>query len=116
MEVVRFRHNNDGNLRHGGHRPHRHQQAFPRSSSSCCRSATSRTSPRWWIFHTYVKTDLHDRNLVWLGNEALNIGTENIHFATLPVTARLLQQAVGLCASMAQATCDLTNEALNPYK
>ena len=87
-----------------------------RSPSSCCRSATSRTSPRWWIFfYTYVKTDLTTGNLVWLGNEALNIGTENIHFATLPGDGSGYYNKQSVYVLDAQATCDLVNEALNPY-
>ncbi len=118
MEVVRFRHNNDG-TGYGTEDIGRigTQQAFLSGRrSSCCRSATSRTSPRWWIFsYTYVKTDLTTGNLVWLGNEALNIGTENIRFATLPGDGSGYYNKQSVYALDAQATCDLVNEALNPY-
>ena len=64
---------------------------------------------------TYVKTDLTTGNLVWLGNEALNIGTENIHFATLPGDGSGYYNKQSVYVLDAQATCDLVNEALNPY-
>ena len=67
------------------------------------------------IFYTYVKTDLTTGNLVWLGNEALNIGTENIHFATLPGDGSGYYNKQSVYVLDAQATCDLVNEALNPY-
>ena len=55
------------------------------------------------------------RDSVWLGNEALNIGTENIHFATLPGDGSGYYNKQSVYVLDAQATCDLVNEALNPY-
>ena len=87
MEVVRFRHNNDGSG-YGTEDIGRigTQQAF-----------------------------LTTGNLVWLGNEALNMGTENIHFATLPGDGSGYYNKQSVYVLDAQATCDLVNEALNPY-
>lgn len=36
------------------------------------------------IFINYVETDLNAGNLAWLGGEVLNMGMDNISFATLP--------------------------------
>ena len=67
------------------------------------------------IFYTYVKTDLTTGNLVWLGNEALNIGTENIHFATLPGDGAGYYNKQSVYVLYPEETLALVNEALNPY-
>ena len=116
MEVVRFRHNNDG-TGYGTEDIGRigTQQAFLKAvAKQLLQIGNVKNIPALVdIFYTYVKTDLTTGNLVWLGNEALNIGTENIHFATLPGDGYYNKQSVYVLD--AQATCDLVNEALNPY-
>ena len=118
MEVVRFRHNNDG-TGYGTEDIGRigPQQAFLKAvAKQLLRIGNVKNIPALVdIFYTYVKTDLTTGNLVWLGNEALNIGTENIHFATLPGDGSGYYNKQSVYVLDAQATCDLVNEALNPY-
>lgn len=62
------------------------------------------------IFQSYVETDLTLGNLAWLANEAIGMGTDAIHFSTLPGEWRspyiYLDQ---------EATLTLVNTYLNPY-
>ena len=118
MRVVRFRHNNDG-TGYGTEDIGRigTQQAFLKAvAKQLLQIGNVKNIPALVdIFCTYVKTDLTTGNLVWLGNEALNIGTENIHFATLPGDGSGYYNKQSVYVLDAQATCDLVNEALNPY-
>ena len=118
MEVVRFHHNNDG-TGYGTEDIGRigTQQAFLKAvAKQLLQIGNVKNIPALVdIFYTYVKTDLTTGNLVWLGNEALNIGTENIHFATLPGDGSGYYNKQSVYVLDAQATCDLVNEALNPY-
>ena len=118
MEVVRFRHNNVG-TGYGTEDIGRigTQQAFLKAvAKQLLQVGNVKNIPALVdIFYTYVKTDLTTGNLVWLGNEALNIGTENIHFATLPGDGSGYYNKQSVYVLDAQATCDLVNEALNPY-
>ena len=118
MEVVRFRHNNDGSG-YGTEDIGRigTQQAFLKAvAKQLLQLSNVKNIPAMVdIFCTYVKTDLTAGNLVWLGNEALNIGMENIHFATLPGDGSGYYKKQSVYVLDAQATCDLVNEALNPY-
>ena len=118
MEVVRFRHNNDG-TGYGTEDIGRigTQQAFLKAvAKQLLQIGNVKNIPALVdIFCTYLKTDLTTGNLVWLGNEALNIGTENIHFATLPGDGSGYYNKQSVYVLDAQATCDLVNEALNPY-
>ena len=118
MEVVRFRHNNDG-TGYGTEDIGRigTQQAFLKAvAKQLLQLGNVKNIPGLVdIFCTYVKTDLTTGNLVWLGNEALNIGMENIHFATLPGDGTGYYNKQSVYVLDAQATCELVNEALNPY-
>ena len=118
LKVVRFRHNNDGSG-YGTEDIGRigTQQAFLKAvAKQMLQIGNVKNIPALVdIFYTYVKTDLTTGNLVWLGNEALNIGTENIHFATLPGDGSGYYNKQSVYVLDAQATCDLVNEALNPY-
>lgn len=117
MEVVRFRHNNDG-TGYGTEDIGRigTQQAFLKAvAKQLLQIGNVKNIPRWWIFSTPTSRPTSTGNLVWLGNEALNIGTENIHFATLPGDGSGYYNKQSVYVLDAQATCDLVNEALNPY-
>ena len=118
LRVVRVRHNNDG-TGYGTEDIGRigTQQAFLKAvAKQLLQIGNVKNIPALVdIFYTYVKTDLTTGNLVWLGNEALNIGTENIHFATLPGDGSGYYNKQSVYVLDAQATCDLVNEALNPY-
>ena len=116
MEVVRFRHNNDGTGTEDIGRIGTQQAFLKAVAKQLLQIGNVKNIPALVdIFYTYVKTDLTTGNLVWLGNEALNIGTENIHFATLPGDGSGYYNKQSVYVLDAQATCDLVNEALNPY-
>ena len=119
MEVVRFRHNND-NSGYGGQQDIGRigtQQAFLKAvAKQLLQISNVKNIPGMVdIFYTYVKTDLTTGNLVWLGNEALNIGTENIHFATLPGDGAGYYNKQSVYVLYPEETLALVNEALNPY-
>lgn len=118
MEVVRFRKNNDGSGyatadigRIGT------QQAFLKAvAKQLLKLSNLKNIPAMVdIFCTYVKTDLTASNLVWLGNEALNIGMENLRFHTLPGDGSGYYRRESVYVLDPAATLELVNDALNPY-
>ena len=118
MEVVRFRKNNDGSGyatadigRIGT------QQAFLKAvAKQLLQLSNLKNIPAMVdIFCTYVKTDLTARELAWLGNEALNIGTENLRFHTLPGDGSGYYRRESVYVLDPEATLELVNDALNPY-
>ena len=118
MEVVRFRHNNDGSG-YGTEDIGRigTQQAFLKAVAKKLLSLENvKNIPALAeIFFTYVKTDLTLGNLVWLGTEALNIGMENLRFHTLPGDGSGWYNGQSVYALDPDATLALVNDALNPY-
>ena len=118
MEVVRFRHNNDG-TGYGTEDIGRigTQQAFLKAvAKQLLQIGNVKNIPALVdIFYTYVKTDLTTGNLVWLGNEALNIGTENIHFATLPGDGAGWYKGKSFYTLYPEQVLEMTNSMLNPY-
>jgi LCP family protein required for cell wall assembly len=73
------------------------------------------------IFSKYVETDLSMGNLVWLGQEAMNVETETIQFFTLPgnYTASYYNMKYGQYQSYVTLDMDevieLVNTYFNPY-
>ncbi len=87
MEVVRFRHNNNG----GGYPMQdlgriETQQAFLKTVANKMFSLSSVIKiPEFArIFFDNVKSDLKLGEMIWFGNQLLEIGTDNISFSTLP--------------------------------
>ena len=116
MEVVRFRHNNDG-TGYGTEDIGRigTQQAFLKAGAQKLMKLEN-VPAMAETFLKYVKTDLTLGNLVWLANQALSMGgTDAISFATLPGDGSGYYNKQSVYVLDAQATCDLVNEALNPY-
>ena len=62
------------------------------------------------IFKQYVETDLELGELAWLGKAAIDIGTDNISFSTLPGEWKKPFIYVD-----SEAALQLVNEHLNPY-
>lgn len=118
MEVVRFRHNNDG-TGYGTEDIGRigTQQAFLKAvAKQLLQPENVKNIPALVdIFCTYVKTDLSAGNIVWFGNEALGIGLENVYFHTLPGDGSGYYNRQSVYALDPDATLALINEALNPY-
>ncbi len=113
MKVVRFRHNNDG-TGYGSEDIGRMQtqQNFLKAiaKQTLTLSNVDKLDSFVKIFQKYVETDLSLGNLLWLGKEAIEIGTDSIDFSTLPGDWKspyiYLDQ---------EETLALVNQYLNPY-
>ena len=111
LEVVRFRHNNDG-TGYGSEDIGRMQTQQDFLKAVAAKALTlSNIDSLIQVFFQYVETDLTIGNLAWLADKVLAMGTENISFSTLPNEWHspyiYLDQ---------QATLDLVNQYLNPYE
>ena len=115
MEVVRFRHNNDGSG-YGSEDIGRMQtqQAFLKAvaQQTLTPANLDKLDDLVKIFQEYVETDLTLGNLLWLGKEAISMGTENITFSTLPGEWNSSDYFVHLDP---EATLEVVNQYLNPY-
>lgn len=113
MKVVRFRHNNDG-TGYGSEDIGRMQtqQNFLKAvaKQTLTLSNVDKLDSFVKIFQKYVDTGLTLGNLLWLGKEAIEIGSDNIDFSTLPGDWKspyiYLDQ---------KETLALVNQYLNPY-
>ena len=113
MEVVRFRHNNDG-TGYGSEDIGRMstQQDFLMAvaEQTLTLSNVDKVGTFAKIFQQYVDTDLTLGNLAWLGKEAITMGSDGISFSILPGEWKspyiYLDQ---------EAVLTLVNESLNPY-
>ncbi len=87
LKVVRFRHNNDG-TGYGSEDIGRMktQQDFLKTVAKQILKPANLTKISQFsrIFQQYVKTDLELGELAWLGQEAFNMGADNVNFSTLP--------------------------------
>lgn len=116
MEVVRFRHNNDG-TGYGTEDIGRigTQQAFLKAVAQKLLKLEN-VSAMAEVFMNYVKTDLTLGNLVWLANEALSMGgMDAVSFATLPGDGTGYYKGASVYALDPEAILTMVNEKLNPY-
>lgn len=116
MEVVRFRHNNDG-TGYGTEDIGRigTQQAFLKAVAQKLLKLEN-ISAMAEVFMNYVKTDLTLGNLVWLANEALSMGgMDAVSFATLPGDGTGYYKGASVYTLDPEAILTLVNEKLNPY-
>ena len=113
MEVVRFRHNNDG-TGYGSEDLGRMQtqQNFLKAvaQQTLTLSNVDKVGEFAKIFQQYVDTDLSLGNLAWLGKEAISMGVDKISFSTLPNEWRSPYLYLD-----PDATLELVNQYLNPY-
>ena len=113
MEVVRFRHNNDG-TGYGSEDLGRMQtqQNFLKAvaQQTLTLSNVDKVGEFAKIFQQYVDTDLSLGNLAWLGKEAISMGVDKISFSTLPNEWRSPYIYLD-----PDATLELVNQYLNPY-
>ena len=114
LKVVRFRHNSDGS----GYPDQdlgriRTQQNFLKTAAKSLLTFSSLTKLDDFarIFQMYVKTDLTLQNLVWLGKQAFEAGSDGIQFATLLGTWKS-----PFVYTNREEALTLINEHLNPYK
>jgi LCP family protein required for cell wall assembly len=115
LEVVRFRHNNDG-TGYGTEDLGRigTQQAFLKAVAKKMLTPgnAGKVSQYARIFNEYVDSDLKLEYLAWFGTKTLAIGTDNIDFATLPGE---WSSRRSLYLLDEEQTLALVNQALNPY-
>ena len=122
LNVVRFRHNNDG-TGYGTEDLGRigTQQAFLKAvarqiinefKSLSPLDMTAKVTDFVRLFNRYVTTDLSLGNLGWLGAEAISMGTDCITFTTLPGE---WSSSRSLYMLDADAVLELVNTALSPY-
>jgi len=67
------------------------------------------------IFRRNVDTDLRPANLVWIGEQALAMGSGAVSFHTLPGDGAGYYKGVSYYTVDPQATLDLINACFNPY-
>ncbi len=117
--VVRWRQNNDGT-----EYPNRDigriatQQAFLRAVAQQTLQLDNLDKiPEFaQIFQEYVDTDLNLSNLIWLGEQALTIGSDNISFHTLPGDGAGYYKGVSYYALEPETVLELVNAHFNPYQ
>ena len=113
LNVVRFRHNNDG-TGYGSEDLGRMQtqQKFLKAVArqTLVPANLSKVDDFVKIFRQYVETDLTLGNLAWLAKEAIAMGVDSIDFSTLP--GEWKSPYIRLDP---QATLALVNQHLNPY-
>lgn len=68
------------------------------------------------IFNQYMSTDLELSNLVWIGEKALSIGSENIFFHTLPGDGAGYYKGGSYYVLYPEQVLELVNSYFNPYK
>lgn len=67
------------------------------------------------IFQKWVDTDLKLSNLIWIGEQALTMGSENISFHTLPGDGAGYYKGISYYTLDADATLTMINNYCNPY-
>jgi len=67
------------------------------------------------IFRRNVDTDLELANLIWIGEQALSMGSSAISFYTLPGDGAGFYKGISYYAVDPAATVDLINASFNPY-
>ncbi|MDE7262088.1 MAG: LCP family protein [Oscillospiraceae bacterium] len=119
LKVVRWRQNNDGtgyataDIGRIGT-----QQAFLKAV------AVKMLQPSNWdkvnslaeIFNKWVNTDLELANLIWLGEQALTVGSDNISFYTLPGDGAGYYKGGSYYILEPNAVLELVNDSFNPYQ
>lgn len=122
LKVVRFRHNNDG-TGYGTEDLGRiqTQQDFLTAVAKQMLASLSLDTIKTYanLFVDYIDTDLSVGNLVWLGQQALTLGLDNIHFYTLPGEGKNLADVPFWDGNYyvldAQGALELVNASFNPY-
>lgn len=115
INVVRFRHNNDGSG-YGTEDIGRigTQQAFLKAVAKkmLTLSNVNKVGTFAKIFRENVDTDLSAENLAWLGKEAVAMGLDKLSFSTLPGE---WSSRLNLWVLDPEETLNMVNTSLNPY-
>lgn len=119
LQVVRWRQNNDGtgyataDIGRIGT-----QQAFLMAVAKQTLHISNWDKIRSFaeIFQKWVDTDLELANLIWLGEQALTTGSDNIQFHTLPGDGAGFYKGGSYYVLDPEATLELVNTYFNPYQ
>lgn len=119
LQVVRWRQNNDGtgyataDIGRIGT-----QQDFLMAAAKQMLSISNWDKVRTYaeIFQKWVDTDLELANLVWLGEQALTVGSDNITFHTLPGDGAGYYKGGSYYVLDAEACLEMVNGYFNPYQ
>lgn len=119
LEVVRWRQNNDGtgyataDIGRIGT-----QQAFLKAvaQQTLQLSNWDKIPEMVKIFQKHVDTNLKLSNLVWIGEKALSMGSENIYFHTLPGDGAGYYKGGSYYVLYPEEVLELVNSYFNPYK
>ena len=119
LEVVRWRQNNDGtgyataDIGRIGT-----QQAFLTAAAKQMLQPSNWDKIRSYaeIFNRWVDTDLELANLIWLGEQALTAGSDNIAFHTLPGDGAGYYKGGSYYVLDPEAVLEMVNTYFNPYQ
>ena len=119
LEVVRWRQNNDGtgyataDIGRIGT-----QQAFLMAAAKQMLQISNwdKIGSYAEIFQKWVETDLELANLIWLGEQALTVGSDNITFHTLPGDGAGYYKGGSYYVLDPAAVLELINSCANPYQ
>ncbi|MEA4814401.1 Polyisoprenyl-teichoic acid--peptidoglycan teichoic acid transferase TagV [bioreactor metagenome] len=117
--VVRFRHNNDGTgygTEDVGRIETQHAFLAAVAEQTLKVSNLSKIGSFAQIFSDYVDSDLSVGNMIWFGKQAVNMGSDNIHFSTLPGDPNGKYMGRYYYILDPAETVTMVNETINPYK
>ncbi len=116
--VVRWRKNNDGTGYSSGDIGRiQTQQAFLKAVGKKCLQLGNITKVKEFaeIFNQHVETNLSLGNLIWLGQQALGMDMENVHFFTLPGNYAASYHGTSYVLPDLDELVEAVNTYLNPY-
>ena len=117
VRMVRWRQNNDG-TNYGDIVRIQNQQAFLTTVAKKCLSISNLASnigEYVKIFEDNVTTDLTNGNLIWFAQKFLSLGTEHLHFYTLPTNANDMIRGFAYGTILVDEWLELLNEHFNVY-
>lgn len=116
--VVRWRKNNDGTGYSSGDIGRiETQQAFLTAVAKQCLTIGNLTKVSEFakIFTDYVDTNLGTGNLIWLGQKAIGLSTDDIRFFTLPGNYTAHYNGASYVTPKMEELLEAVNAYLNPY-
>ena len=116
--VVRFRHNNDGTgygTEDVGRIETQHAFLSAVAEQTLKVGNLSKVGSFAQIFSDYVDSDLTLGNMIWFGKQAMNMGSDNIAFSTLPGDPNGKYQGKYYYILAPDETAAMVNETINPY-
>ena len=120
LGVVRFREGNNNSGYAGGDIDRiAMQQSFLKALVKQCLSAETllkNVTEYAKIFKEYVETDLTVGNLVWYGQQIMQMGEGDISFQTLPANYNDSVRGLSYCTIKLDEWLEMINSCLNPYK